>query len=241
MSKLPGIRWEKIESGKPPAGKEIICEGFAKGQSDFTQDHFDASQIEESDLTEYSYICVGDSYFKPVRTPTGTDISDEDDAKALIKAIRNKKTASGALGRIYKWLPVGDIEPTTGHNLQNSKLAEALRSKTEFTVQEWEAFGIEVLPTDHFIKSGDSFFQPAGQQFEFSSDELDFKSLLFQELSYDSYIKVDDTYFRPVRGKYSKNGKEGRIPVSLETFLKVGTPTQCHTRSFRFRFLPGSA
>jgi hypothetical protein len=37
-----------------------------------------------------------------------------------------------------------------------------LRSKTEFTKQEWEAFGIKDLRTDHFIKSGDLYFQPAG-------------------------------------------------------------------------------
>ena len=65
----------------------------------------------------------------------------------------------GTLGS--KWLPVGDTEPTTGRNLEHENLAEALRSKAEFTKQEWEAFGIKDLRTDHFIKSGDSYFQPA--------------------------------------------------------------------------------
>jgi hypothetical protein len=61
-----------------------------------------------------------------------------------------------------KWLPAGSTEPATGRILENAKLAEALRSKTEFTKQEWEAFGIKDLRTDHFIKSGDSYLQPAG-------------------------------------------------------------------------------
>ena len=66
---------------------------------------------------------------------------------------------TGALG--LKWLPAGDTEPAMGRNLEHAKLAEALRSKTEFTKQEWEVFGIKDLRTDHFIKSGHSYFQPA--------------------------------------------------------------------------------
>jgi hypothetical protein len=62
--------------------------------------------------------------------------------------------------RGLKWLPAGDTEPATGRNLEHAKLAEALRSKTEFTKQEWEAFSIKDLRTDHFIKSGDSYFEP---------------------------------------------------------------------------------
>jgi hypothetical protein len=41
-------------------------------------------------------------------------------------------------------------------------LAEALRSKIyEFTKQEWDAFDLKDLRTDHFIKVDDSYFQPA--------------------------------------------------------------------------------
>jgi hypothetical protein len=66
---------------------------------------------------------------------------------------------TGSLG--LKWLPAGDSEPAMGRNLEHAKLAEALKSKTEFTKQEWEAFGIKDLRTDQFIKSGYSYFQPA--------------------------------------------------------------------------------
>jgi len=41
-------------------------------------------------------------------------------------------------------------------------LAEAPLQKTEFTQQEWDAFGVDGLRMHHFVKSGDSFFHPAG-------------------------------------------------------------------------------
>ena len=72
---------------------------------------------------------------------------------------RNLETKAPGL----KWLPAGDTKPTTGRNLEHKKLAEALTRKTEFTKQEWEAFGIKDLFTNHFIKSGNSYFQPAAK------------------------------------------------------------------------------
>ena len=72
-----------------------------------------------------------------------------------------------------KWLKAGDIEPTTGCDLELSgfqtgafRLAEALQNKTEFTKQEWEDFDINNLRKDHFVKSGDNYFKPAGQKNE---------------------------------------------------------------------------
>jgi hypothetical protein len=70
-----------------------------------------------------------------------------------------ERTHQGTLG--LKWLPAGDAEPATGLNLEHAKLAEILRSKTEFTKLEWEDFGIKDLRIDHVIKSGDKYFQPA--------------------------------------------------------------------------------
>ena len=42
----------------------------------------------------------------------------------------------------------------------NDKLAAALAQKTEFTQEEWDAFGINNLRADHYIKSGGACFQP---------------------------------------------------------------------------------
>jgi hypothetical protein len=47
--------------------------------------------------------------------------------------------------------------------LANPALAEALLQKTEFTQQEWDAFGVDGLRMHHYVKSGDFFFHPAGE------------------------------------------------------------------------------
>ena len=36
--------------------------------------------------------------------------------------------------------------------------------KTEFTQQEWDAFGVNDLRMHHFVKSSDSYFRPAGTE-----------------------------------------------------------------------------
>jgi hypothetical protein len=60
-----------------------------------------------------------------------------------------------------KWLPAGNTEPAEGRNLEHEKLAKALENKTEFTKEEWKKFDIKDLCADHFIKSGNWYFQPA--------------------------------------------------------------------------------
>ena len=60
-----------------------------------------------------------------------------------------------------KWKRTGVTKPTKGRCLSGSDmLAMALKSKTEFTSEEWAGFGILDLRNDYFIKSHDSYFQP---------------------------------------------------------------------------------
>jgi hypothetical protein len=49
---------------------------------------------------------------------------------------------------------------STAEILANPRLADALMEKTEFTQQEWDAFGVHDLRMHHVVKSGDSYFQP---------------------------------------------------------------------------------
>jgi hypothetical protein len=63
----------------------------------------------------------------------------------------------------FKWRKVGDEKPSQGEELINERLAAALEKSTEFTRTEWEAFDITGLRTDHFVKSGASYFQPADE------------------------------------------------------------------------------
>jgi hypothetical protein len=76
----------------------------------------------------------------------------------IVRSTRGCWKASG-----LKWINTGN-EPTanTAQNLKNPRLADALMRKTEFTQQEWDAFGVHDLGMHHFVKSGDSHFQPAG-------------------------------------------------------------------------------
>jgi hypothetical protein len=60
-----------------------------------------------------------------------------------------------------KWRNVGMAQPKRGKELTNSRLAEALMAKTEFSLEEWDEFCIESLRVDHFIKSGSFFFMPS--------------------------------------------------------------------------------
>jgi len=66
---------------------------------------------------------------------------------------------SATLG--LKWQNIGNASPDAGRVLENSELAEALTRTIEFSHQEWEAFGIKNLRITDFVKSGDSYFNPA--------------------------------------------------------------------------------
>ena len=66
---------------------------------------------------------------------------------------RRPRPASGR-----KWRDVK--KPEEGAELSNAALADALKEKTEFSTEEWAAFGITALHLDHFIKSGNSYYKP---------------------------------------------------------------------------------
>ena len=58
------------------------------------------------------------------------------------------------------WVRTGATTPTGGEELHNANLERALTRKTEFTPEEWEAFGVTDLRADHFVKSANSYFKP---------------------------------------------------------------------------------
>jgi hypothetical protein len=70
--------------------------------------------------------------------------------------IKNAQTVSG-----LNWKKMDPVNPRIGRELSNPGLATALESRTEFTQQEWDEFGITSLHTDDFIKVGGSYFKPA--------------------------------------------------------------------------------
>jgi len=60
-----------------------------------------------------------------------------------------------------KWTMVGATKLTQGRELSNSELATALKSKSQFRQQEWEALGISDLGPDDFIKVDGFYFRPS--------------------------------------------------------------------------------
>ena len=79
-----------------------------------------------------------------------------------LQAARCKEATFAQEASGLKWTVVGDTELAGGEVLTNDALSEALTGKTEFTQQEWEAFGIQDLSVKHFITAGDKYFKPEG-------------------------------------------------------------------------------
>jgi len=59
-----------------------------------------------------------------------------------------------------RWLRLGSARPSYGTELDSKALSQALLAKSEFSKEEWEAFGVYGLRDDHFINSGGVYFKP---------------------------------------------------------------------------------
>jgi len=81
--------------------------------------------------------------------------------------------------------------------LANPRLANALMHQTEFTQQEWDAFGVHGLRMHHFVKSGNSYFQPAGE------------------------VQADVRVLRPLK-HYGDFGADGRLKWGVGDVVVVG-------------------
>jgi len=51
--------------------------------------------------------------------------------------------------------------------LTNDRLAEALKTNTEFSEAEWREFGIEELTMEHYIKVEENYFIPDDKERHF--------------------------------------------------------------------------
>ena len=76
-----------------------------------------------------------------------------------------------------KWKNVGDSEPEKGRKLvEHSGLEKALHGKKgdiEFTQKEWDALDIPYFLNIDWVKAGDSYFQPVGEEEEEEEEEED--------------------------------------------------------------------
>jgi len=110
-----------------------------------------------------------------------------------------------------KWEDAGATQPISKNRLANPALENALLSRTEFTQEEWHAFGIEISTCNVYIQSGASYFTPTsggtiikngGLEMALRSKKLvftqaEFEKFGFLDLPINVYIRVDDQYFKP--------------------------------------------
>jgi hypothetical protein len=79
-----------------------------------------------------------------------------------IKGVTAVAVNASKLG--LKWENAGKTKPAKTREISNPELETALvEGKTEFTLKEWDGFGIFSLKLDNCIKAGDFYFMPAGK------------------------------------------------------------------------------
>jgi len=91
------------------------------------------------------------------------DRGKERDQKKCLGGGKSRRWGAEASG--MKWRNAGSEKPSKGEELTNERLAAALQQKTEFTQAEWDAFSITGLHVNHFVKSGESYFQPVDDEY----------------------------------------------------------------------------
>jgi hypothetical protein len=139
--------------------------------------------------------------------PTGEKIDDQKLAEALRDLMhegwaefsweeRKKHAFFTACG--LNWEKTGEKKPTAGRELEVPKLVGALKSKTQFTKEEWNDFGISDLRYDDYIEVGNAYFKP-GFSYEFlmTSREVDIYVELKTETGNFIGPKYKYRYFEP--------------------------------------------
>jgi hypothetical protein len=98
-----------------------------------------------------------------------------------------------------KWINTGVFEPTQGREVTNPELANALKTKLEFTQDEWNAFGVVNLGKDDFIKSGQFYFKQDDlllRQLITTAPGTDVKMLALNRIGVDqNYLEITEANF----------------------------------------------
>jgi hypothetical protein len=117
--------------------------------------------------------CTNKDYFKcPQKTEPCSQCTPGRDCFSTFVAVTNsaiKKLTQAHVTPLtpsgLKWTNAGTAQPTQGRKIDNSSLAKTLTSKTDFSQEEWDLFGIQDLHFHDFIKSDSGvYFKPAVAQ-----------------------------------------------------------------------------
>ena len=99
-----------------------------------------------------------------------------------------------------KWENICEAKPTTGIEIDNTELAEALADKKEFTNDELDAFQVSNLSHNSYIKVGDVYFKPVDlcQGGRMVGDLKEFKSGKFQDAAkgIESFLGVCKSWLK---------------------------------------------
>jgi len=166
-----------VDTNEPPLPKITDSGGDSQG------DNTVWSILRNGD--DVRSVCVWDDYFHPDGSPKNPQ--------------SNVRLCTSGL----KWKKTGATKPTQGRELSNSSLAEALKSKTEFTQAEWRAFGLgDDLRPDDYIKTDDVYFRPIVRKFK------DVRSV------WDDYFNPDGSHKIRGRGYTLVTTNKMRGPLS---------------------------
>ena len=209
-----GAQWKMAGAEKPTQGRELsnseLATALEEGRAEFTQKEWEAFGID--DLRSDDFIKAGDSFFK-----------------LAMSKLADMLVQKAAAGR--KWKMAGAEKPTQGRELSNSELATALEEgRAEFTQKEWEAFGIDDLRSDDFIKAGDSFFVTDNSylgpsEIEFTQGE--WNALGIKDLCATDFIVVGANCFVPqVVQIYGCNLHEVKFNVFANTLNLPALPAE---------------
>eukprot|EP00966_Prymnesium_polylepis_P285892 6604199-Prymnesium_polylepis.1 len=114
-----------------------------------------------------------------------------------------------------EWIDVGGPPPAGCRKLNNDKLAEALKHKTQFTPEEWESFNIHSLEKSCFIRVGWSYFVPYAQ-----ADMHEFKVCVIWKLRAGvvwGRVKLGREFVRVVWIAHTGEPAQAESPDSGET------------------------
>ena len=183
----PGLKWVDIGSEYPRTGIEIKNEKLAAmlqtGKRELVQDDLDSVQ---ADISSYNvFIKVGDIFLRPAAmqddegnfydicaledwlnhnstSPNILGLDDQDLHQSISGHLkRTEEIISEVQALGLRWKETGSAAPMEGTEIHNGILADALRKKLEFTRTEIAHFALAGLSPSSYIKSGDSYFQPA--------------------------------------------------------------------------------
>jgi len=85
------------------------------------------------------------------------------DITRLAKLGERPHESGGLKWRKTNSLPSG-MRPLRGIELSNAALSKALKTKLEFTEEEWDTFGVDSLTLENFIEVDGTYFQPEEEQ-----------------------------------------------------------------------------